>query len=160
MKFATKCLASVVSVFVVSSLCSDAQAQSGSRGGYSPPAMSASPSPSAPTYSAPAYSAPAYSAPAYSAPAHSAPNISVPTYSNGNTAAGSYRPSVSNAPFAQPRAVMSNYPQYPVFQSQPNYSARYGQYPANTAGPTYYSGYPQSISQQQFMGRPFSRCGH
>lgn len=43
MKFKTNCFVSVVFVFLACSLCSDAQAQSGSRGsGYTAPRMSAS----------------------------------------------------------------------------------------------------------------------
>ncbi|TWU25322.1 hypothetical protein Pla52o_16210 [Novipirellula galeiformis] len=46
MKFAKKCFASVVFVFLVSTVCGDAQAQSGSRrGGYTAPTMPAAAAP-------------------------------------------------------------------------------------------------------------------
>ena len=94
MRFATKCFASVVFVFLVSSLCSDAQAQSGSRGGgYSAPAMSAPPAPSmspAPTQSF---------APQSVAPVHSAPIAVGSGCASGNCGgAVSASPSVSYSP--------------------------------------------------------------
>lgn len=141
---------------------SSVKAQSGSRGVYAPPAMSASPSPST-----------------YAAPAYSTPNVAAPAYSSGGGFGGSYgtyQPSVSSAPIAtgsgcsgpgcssasiaQPSTAMNVYSQYPVYQSQPTYSARNGQHPANMAGPTYYSGYSQPVAGQQYMRRTFNHCGN
>lgn len=147
----------------------NAQAQSGTRGGYSAPAASA------PSYSAPAqnYSAPNYSTPAYSAPAqsYSAPPVSryqapvagAPIATGAGCSGPGCAGNVASQPIASsysPAPAYQSAPVYrsgPIYQPQPIYSSGYSGYP-NTA---YRRSYAPAHSGRSYRGGPYyGGCGN
>lgn len=139
------CQIAVAAFMVTCMISEEAKAQSGTRGGYSSPAMSA-PMSSAPSYSAPSYSAPTYSAPAYSAPTYSTPSQSYQSaqgYSGAPIAVGSgcSGPGCSGSVISSASPVITSSPQYQTYSSQPVYSSAYRGYPQATTSQRYYSNF-------------------